>query len=127
VIAPLIFGLEPYAGLPQASSLCGACLDVCPARIDLPRMLLELRAEEVRLGLVAGAESLAERAVAFGMAHQRLYALATGLGRLLQRPLAHDGQLAIPRRLNTAQERGLPALAPRSFRELWQSGELDEA
>ncbi len=46
VLVPVMFGLEEHAALPHASSLCGACLDVCPARIDLPRMLLALRAEE---------------------------------------------------------------------------------
>jgi L-lactate dehydrogenase complex protein LldF len=46
VVSPLIFGLEEYGALPHASTLCGACLEVCPVRIDLPRMLLELRADE---------------------------------------------------------------------------------
>ena len=36
---------------PPASSLCGACRDVCPVRIDIPRMLLSLRAESTRLEL----------------------------------------------------------------------------
>lgn len=126
VITPLLFGLEEYAGLPHASTLCGACLDVCPARIDLPRLLLALRAEEVRRGLLPAAESLAERAVAWGLAHQRLYQLGAGLGRLAARPLTHDGYTELPSRLNPAQERRLPGLASRSFREMWRSGELDE-
>jgi L-lactate dehydrogenase complex protein LldF len=126
VISPLIYGLEAYAGLPHASSLCGACLDVCPARIDLPRMLLELRADEVRRGIVPAPESLAERTVAWGLGHRRLYQLGAGLGRLLTKPLAHDGYTDLPQRLNPAQERRLPALAPRSFREMWRSGEIDE-
>jgi L-lactate dehydrogenase complex protein LldF len=127
VITPLLFGLEEYAGLPHASSLCGACRDVCPARIDLPRMLLALRAEEVQRGLLPAPESLAERAVAWGLAHQRLYQLGAGLGRLAARPLTHDGYTDLPARLNPAQERRLPALAPRSFREIWRSGELEES
>ncbi len=126
VITPLIYGLAQYAGLPHASSLCGACLDVCPARIDLPRMLLELRAEEVRRGIVPAPESLAERTVAWGLAHERLYRLGTGLGRLAARPFTQDGYTNLPPRLNPAQERRLPGLAPRSFQKIWASGELDD-
>lgn len=126
VITPLLFGLEEYAGLPHASTLCGACLDVCPARIDLPRLLLALRAEEVRRGLLPASERLAERAVAWGMAHQRLYQLGAEVGRLAAKPFTHDGYTDLPPRLNPAQERRLPGLAPRSFREIWRSGELDE-
>lgn len=124
VITPLIYGLEEYSGLPHASSLCGACLDVCPARIDLPRMLLELRAEEVRRGIVPAPESLAERAVAWGMSHERLYRLGAGLGRLAARPFTLDGYTILPQRLNPAQERRLPGLAPRSFRSLWRQGKV---
>ena len=126
VITPLLFGLEEYAGLPHASSLCGACLDVCPARIDLPRMLLELRAEEARRGIIPAPESLAERTVAWGLGHERLYGLGAGLGRLATKPFTQDGYTNLPQRLNPAEERRLPALAPRSFREMWASGELDE-
>jgi L-lactate dehydrogenase complex protein LldF len=120
VIAPLLFGLERYEALPQASSLCGACLEVCPARIDLPRMLLELRVREVEEQIIPRRERWVERAVAFGLAHERLYRMATGLARLLQRPLVDQGAFRVPARWNPAQERRLPALAPRSFREMWE-------
>ena len=62
VLTPALEGLGPWKDLPQASSLCGACRDVCPVRIDIPRMLLTLRDEAatrghlewwVRLGLRA--------------------------------------------------------------------------
>jgi L-lactate dehydrogenase complex protein LldF len=35
------------ASLPYASTLCGACFDACPVRIDIPRLLVHLRAEVV--------------------------------------------------------------------------------
>jgi hypothetical protein len=60
------------------------------------------------------------------MAHQRLYQLGAGLGRLAARPWTHDGYTILPHQLNPAQERRLPGLARRSFREMWASGELDE-
>lgn len=50
VYTPGAFGIDPWADLPQASSLCGACKEACPVRIDIPRMLLELRAEAEAAG-----------------------------------------------------------------------------
>ncbi|MBN1679231.1 MAG: iron-sulfur cluster-binding protein [Anaerolineae bacterium] len=119
VLMPLLYGLAENEALPHASSLCGACLDVCPARIDLPRLLLKLRAEEVREHMLTPQERLLENAVAFVLRHPRLYRALTGLGRIFQRPLARGGLLRLPRRLNPAGERQLPALAKRSFRSMW--------
>lgn len=119
VISPLLFGLEAYAGLPQASSLCGACLEVCPARIDLPRLLLELRAEVVQRGLLPWPERVAEQAAAALMRTPRRLRLTTRLARLGQRPLAQGRRLRLPAALNPVAPRRLPALAPRPFRDLW--------
>jgi L-lactate dehydrogenase complex protein LldF len=48
VLAPML--MEGFSDLAYASSLCGACKDVCPIRIDIPAMLLELRAEFTEAG-----------------------------------------------------------------------------
>jgi L-lactate dehydrogenase complex protein LldF len=125
VISPLLFGLEEYEALPHASSLCGACLDVCPARIDLPRMLLELRADEVDQGVLSRTEQLAERSAAFVLGHERLMATVTRAMRWGQQPLARDGQLHIPLRLHPAPGRTLPSLAQKSFHQMWQDGEVE--
>jgi len=47
VLVPSLLGLQDWGDLAQASSLCGACLEACPVRIDLPRMLIELRQRRV--------------------------------------------------------------------------------
>ncbi len=52
IVTPGLHGMGPWWDLPFASTLCGACQEVCPVRIEIPRMLLELRrqaAEEDRL------------------------------------------------------------------------------
>lgn len=51
VISPLLLTevTEPEK-LPHASTLCGACRDACPVQIDLPRLLLDLRADGVEHG-----------------------------------------------------------------------------
>ena len=125
VLSPLLFGMEEYEALPHASSLCGACLEVCPARIDLPRMLLELRADQVAQGIMPARERAAEGAAAFILNHERLLRVARGALSHLQRPLRDGQQLKLPERLNPAGRRRVPALADKSFRQLWEEGEVD--
>jgi L-lactate dehydrogenase complex protein LldF len=108
VISPLLFGLEHYAGLPQASSLCGACKDVCPVRIDLPRMLVELRGEEVQRGLLPWWEVAAERGAAAVLGNETLMRVAAGFGRVGQGFVGGN----------------LPRLAKKSFRKMWEEGEV---
>jgi L-lactate dehydrogenase complex protein LldF len=124
VVTPLLFGLADYEALPQASSLCGACLEACPARIDIPRLLLELRADEVAGRIMPWHERLAERAAARVLKDDRLLRLTTGALRLLQRPFVRQGSLRLPAALNPAKERRLPVLAKKSFREMWAKGEI---
>ncbi len=109
VISPLLFGLENFAGLPQASSLCGACKDVCPVRIDLPRMLVELRGDEVQRGLLPWWEAAAERGAAMMMGDATLMRVGLGFGRVGQGILSED----------------LPRLAKKSFRKMWEDGEIN--
>jgi len=117
VISPLLFGLEHYPGLPQASTLCGACLDVCPVKIDLPRMLLALRADEVEKGLVSWPERTLEQGVAKMMATPGRMTFLFRLGRI--------GQMVL--RLFNFKLGGLeniPQVAAKSFRELWREMEV---
>ena len=53
VLSPQLTGVEDNASLPYASSLCGACFDACPVRIDIPSLLVDLRRRHV--------EAVAER------------------------------------------------------------------
>ncbi len=53
VLSPLLDGLECHPDLPFASSLCGACSEVCSARIPLAELIRELREDIVEAGLVA--------------------------------------------------------------------------
>lgn len=120
VISPLLFGLEEYEALPQASSLCGACLDVCPARIDLPRMLLDLRKDEVEEKVLPWSERAAESTAAYILSHQKLMRLTTAVLRFGQRFFMRNGRLNLPQPLNPLPQRNLPHLAKKPFRDLWQ-------
>lgn len=117
VITPLLFGLEKYSALPHASTLCGACVDVCPARIDLPRMLLALRADEVNSGLASPLEAFAERAGAAVMGSPTLFNLAGKMASWGQRPFIENGHFNPP--VNPTLERNLPIMPTKSFRDRW--------
>ena len=126
VVTPLLYGLEDYEALPHASSLCGACKDVCPVRIDLPRMLLELRTDEVSKRVLPWRERKMEEGAAFVLGHEKLMRFVTGAMRLMQRPFLNGNSLNLPKWLNPVVERQLPGLAKRSFRKMWRSGELED-
>jgi L-lactate dehydrogenase complex protein LldF len=51
VFSPAVLGFDEYGDLPFASTLCGACREVCPIGIDIPRMLLELRRQAASKGI----------------------------------------------------------------------------
>jgi L-lactate dehydrogenase complex protein LldF len=48
MISPHMLGLEATTNLPTASTLCGACGEVCPVKIPIPKILLRLRQESVK-------------------------------------------------------------------------------
>ena len=48
ILTPMLAGVENAGSLPYASSLCGACYDVCPVKINIPEVLVHLRGEVVR-------------------------------------------------------------------------------
>src|SRR5690242_13725239 len=91
VITPQLMGIEKTSQLPYASSLCGACRDVCPVKIDIPQLLLHLHAEiSPRKG--TRAERLAFKLWARVMTSPSLYKLSSIAGRILQRvvPIPHN-------------------------------------
>jgi L-lactate dehydrogenase complex protein LldF len=47
ILTPQLMGMQHAQSLPYASSLCGACYEVCPVKINIPEVLLDLRAEVV--------------------------------------------------------------------------------
>lgn len=103
------------AELPFASSLCGACRDVCPVKIDIPALLLDLRAKvQKRNPVAAPGERHALRLWAWAMGSATRYRWAARLARLA--PWA----LRLGARAWT-RERDLLPLAKRSFRDQWRA------
>jgi L-lactate dehydrogenase complex protein LldF len=112
------------ASLPYASSLCGACADVCPVGIDIPRILVHERAKVVA-GTRAGVEGRTLRALGRAFSSAERYERAQGLGRVLQRPALRGGRLRwLPGPLAAwRRSRTLPGVAPQTFREWWGARE----
>ena len=54
IVTPGLLGMDPWWDLPFASTLCGACEEVCPVRIQIPDMLLRLRARAAAEGRLPG-------------------------------------------------------------------------
>jgi L-lactate dehydrogenase complex protein LldF len=122
-------GVAHEPSLPFASSLCGACGEVCPVKIDIPKVLLELRSDvkksetrekQNRL------EKLAFQAFAWLMTHPRLYELAGRMAAAMAP--SDDGRWIrnVPAPMNLApvrawlSERDLPPPPAKSFREMWR-------
>ena len=128
LLTAMLSGPAAVRDLAHASSLCGACVDACPVRIDIPRMLLALRREVDERRLAPWGERIAFALLARVLARPRLYRLAARLGRLLQRPFARDGAVrGLPLALgNWTQRRDLPAVAARTFQERWASLRREE-
>ena len=96
VLSPQLTGIEDNASLPYASSLCGACYDACPVRIDIPSLLVHLRARHVeetrRTHRVPSAEAVTMAAASWVLADARRLAAAqaAGQGRAADRQARQD-------------------------------------
>lgn len=123
VLSPLLEGLERHPELPFASSLCGACSEVCSARIPLADYLLELREDAVRAGAGGASWTAGFRCFAEATRRPRVWALGERVARLVLRPFERHGCVRKgPSLLGLwTRSRDFPPLARRSFRELWRS------
>jgi len=129
IITPQFMGVGHEPGLPFASSLCGACGEVCPVKIDIPKVLLELRSDVKKAETREGQnrlEKLAFRIFAWVMTHPRIYEL---LGRMAAgtAPSGDGGWIkSVPPPMNIGpvqawlSERDLPPSPSVSFREMWR-------
>jgi L-lactate dehydrogenase complex protein LldF len=126
VLDPSILGLKEAKSLPFASSLCGACGDVCPVKIPLPQMLVTLRERTVQQGLSGGLEAAAIGSFRFVMTHPALYQAASKLARFVPWPEKLP-QWGVPVLSDWQKSRDFPGPAAQSFREAWESGLKNEA
>jgi len=139
VVTPMLVGLKKASKLPQASSLCGACREVCPIKIDIPRMLLHLRNKTAESPdkserSAPMIERTFARLFARLMSSPRMLGTAVRFGRVLQRierlipfsPLIKDGKwikmAPLPPLSRWTRSRDLPTLPKQTFHEVWNKG-----
>jgi L-lactate dehydrogenase complex protein LldF len=127
LVTPEFVGIGQARELPFASSLCGACREVCPVKINIPDLLLHLRSRAQEQAPKPGESLLSERAMfrlwAWAMRHPSVYALGGRLARWGQWILARGGwiqTLPIYPASQWTQKRDFPALAPQSFHSRWK-------
>ncbi len=115
VLSPQLFGLDEHPTLPWASSLCGACYDACPVKIEIPSLLVHLRGRVIREQKSKfSAEALAMKTVAAVFSSRERYERAQKLARLGRGPIA---KAALP---GWTAMRELPDPPKQTFREWWR-------
>ena len=122
VLTPGLRGLPGWSDLPSASSLCGACRAVCPVRLDIPRMLLQLRHESASAGAPPWLRT-GMRAFAWFARRPRAYRAATAVARRALRLRARDGWIGNAPGPAAAwtSVRDLRAPAATSFQQWWKA------
>jgi L-lactate dehydrogenase complex protein LldF len=115
VLSPQLFGLDVHPTLPWASSLCGACYDACPVKIEIPSLLVHLRGRVIREEKSRLApEAVAMKTVAAVFSSRARYERAQRLARLGRGPIA---RAATP---GWSAMRDLPEPPTETFRDWWR-------
>jgi L-lactate dehydrogenase complex protein LldF len=120
VITPHFRGLQNWKHLSYASSLCGACTEACPVKIDLHHHLLQNR-RNAASQKPSWREKLAFKVFSLIVNRPALYSFAKRAGRLAQKfhPLIKG------RRIDPAygwtKTRELPPIATQTFKEFWRN------
>ena len=132
ILTPQLMKMEYAQTLPYASSLCGACYEVCPVKINIPEVLIDLRARVTSLEREEERRFfdpiyLGMRATSTIFASEKRWAAAQRMARIALRPLTRDGWI---RRLPATgarwtMTRDLRGLPKQNFREWWASRERE--
>lgn len=132
ILTPQLVGVEHAGSLPYASSLCGACYDVCPVKINIPEVLIHLRGEVVRqkqdeggLRAALDPENVAFKTLAKVFSSRTAYERAQSLGKVGQWPLQQDGYIkSLPGLLGGwTATRDMPTIPDQTFRQWWEARE----
>jgi iron-sulfur cluster protein len=122
ILTPQLDGLRSGRSLPYASSLCGACYEVCPVAIDIPRVLVHLRSLVVDTEPWWQPEKAAMRAMYRAFSSRRAFERAQRAAQLGSRPLVRGGRIErLPWPLSGwSSTRDLPEPPKETFRDWWR-------
>ncbi len=139
ILTPQLQRMQHSQSLPYASSLCGACYEVCPVKINIPEVLIDLRNKVVKQNGALTAEALAMRAMGLIFRSERRFRAAQRLARIAELPLVQkdgrgEGWIGwLPGLLGGwTQVRDLQEMPKQTFRDWFEhrskvKGESDEA
>jgi len=126
ILSPQLQQLKHSRSLPYASTLCGACYEVCPVKINIPETLIHLRGritreEQSTLRGKLSPENIAMQAVAKIFLSPRRYEAAQRFARIAQLLFQHQGQVTgLPGIAGGwTRFRDLRPIPKQSFREWW--------
>ncbi len=127
ILTPQLMEMEHAQSLPYASSLCGACYEVCPVKINIPEVLIHLRNKVVKQNGMMNVEALAMRAMGMIFKSERRFRAAQRMGRMAEAPLVRKDGLGegwigwLPGLLGGwTQVRDLQSMPAETFREWWE-------
>jgi L-lactate dehydrogenase complex protein LldF len=133
IVSPGLFGQAQFGQLARASSLCGACKEVCPVDIDLPKLLLRVRAGGSNLHSHTVEQKIPMH-VSWGLklytwiaTRTGWYNLALEFGGFISQIIApRSSWLRLPKFTGWGYSKDFPRLARIPFRERWSNdlGEL---
>jgi len=126
VLSPALWGQDKFGHLARASSLCGACKDSCPVDIDLPKLLLQVRAGG--MNPTSDKHVQASRSLKLGLSlftwaatHPGYFSLAQKLAALGSRIISpFDNWLRLPAFTGWGYSKDLPRPARQSFQDRWK-------
>jgi L-lactate dehydrogenase complex protein LldF len=123
ILTPQLLGVKQAKTLPYASTLCGACYEVCPVKINIPEVLLHLRGEVTQQTPPLNPEALAMRELARIFVSPERYERAQRLARRGQRFFMHGGVIDhLPGIFSGwTTTRDLTPVPKQSFRDWWRA------
>jgi L-lactate dehydrogenase complex protein LldF len=119
VLTPQMVGVEDGGELPFVSTLCGACAEECPVKIDMPHQLVHMRHKAV--ATADAAPRMQRQAFALwakAMSSQKAYRSAVALARIAGTLANLFPWLGGPLRA-WSKNRALPTIAKETFKEWW--------
>jgi L-lactate dehydrogenase complex protein LldF len=130
ILTPQLQHMDHAQTLPYASSLCGACYEVCPVKINIPEVLIHLRNKVVKQNGALTPEALAMRGMGMIFRSEARFRAAQRFGRMAETPLVRkdgrgEGWIGwLPGLLGGwTQVRDLQEMPKETFRSWWEKRE----
>ena len=120
MLTPALIGVKAAGSLPNASTFCGKCADVCPMKIPLPKLMRHWREAEFEAGDVPAGYKAGLKTWAWFAKRPKLYHLAAKLGIPALSLFNRRGRFSkMPLAGGWTKHRDLPAPQGRTFQQLW--------